>query len=83
VNGYSGFDPQHYLDFRDAFETAVAEQDTNTIADLLNGKAVTFIKVNKKMLLPNTAEAIQNLFDSNTYEQLFNDQDNLVLHKKQ
>lgn len=82
VNGYSGFDPQHYLDYKEAFQEAVRNNDVQALDTLLTQKEVTFIKINKSYLAEDIPETVELYFSSNNFQTLFNSQEHLVVRRK-
>lgn len=82
VNGYSGFDPQHYLDYKFAFQEALVNEDTETIYSLLEEKDVTFIKINKKYLAEDIPTIIYSYFLTDSFETLYTSPNYLVVRKK-
>lgn len=82
VNGYSGFDPQHYLEYKDAFQTAVTNQDTSAIQKLLQQKDVTYLKVNKSEVFEEVPPFLQEFLHSDTFEIMYSSENTLVVRKK-
>lgn len=81
VNGYSGFDPQHYLDYKQSFEEAVQNEDSQQLEVLLNQKNVTFLKINKNESFESVPESLLNFAKSNHFSILYENQDYLVVHQ--
>ena len=82
VNGYSGFDPQHFLDFRDTFETVASTGTTHDLSEHIQTKNVNYIKINKAWLTKGTPVSLVNLVHSPEFEILLEDDTYLVARKK-
>ncbi len=50
VNGYSGFDPQEYLDFEHALTDAVVNRQKEQFFSLLSDRSIGIIKLNKSAM---------------------------------
>lgn len=81
VNGYSGYDPQHFTDFKNTFEDAVWNGSTDDIIQTLETKQVNFIKINKKKLFENMPQTLLDIADLAEFEILLEDDTYLVVKK--
>lgn len=82
VNGYSGFDPQHYLDFKVALEAAIASENPQELAEVLQQKDITFIKLNKTQLTSDFPNFLETYLISEAFEILYTTDENLVVQRK-
>lgn len=82
VNGYSGFDPKHYLDFKEAFQSALTDNDVETFSNLLTEKDVTFIKINKSYLAEEIPQTLGTFIKSENFQTIYESPDYLVVRKK-
>jgi len=82
VNGYSGSQPKHITNFISSFQNAAKNEDLEVIDDLLKQKNIKFIKINKKILLPDSIEKLKLIFKRDDFEILENDLEYLILENK-
>jgi len=80
VNGYSGFQPKHISDFIDNFNSAISRKDVTAIKELLKQKDVTFVKINRNYLLPDSIETLKTLFIRDEFEVLEHDLNYLIIN---
>lgn len=80
VNGYSGYDPTHYKEFREQLESDILVGTKEDIVKTLATKQVTYIKVNKRFTY-ELPETLFNLLESNQYQILLDDDQFLVVSK--
>lgn len=79
VNGYNGYDPSHYLNFRDNLEQTIQNNDLQGALEVLKSKTVTYIKINKNKIKDEDLFKV-DFFKSAYFVPLYESKDFLLLN---
>jgi hypothetical protein len=80
VNGYAGFDPEEYVNYINAFNTALQSTNSAQLKIIIENQEIDFIKVNKEYLSDDKLQQLDNIsFDKQFGRQLENNDQFLLI----